>query len=53
MIRVGRPGENPAWRTAPSPYLLHLKNEQDFAANSLKVVFAGIKFYDTPTCPRD
>jgi integrase/recombinase XerD len=34
-------------------YLLHLKNDRHFAANSLAIAFAGIKFFYSHTAPRD
>lgn len=34
-------------------YLLYRKNDQQWEGNSLKVAFAGLKFYYTRTCPRD
>ena len=34
-------------------YLLHLKNDRHFAANSLAIAYAGIKFFYSRTIPRD
>jgi integrase/recombinase XerD len=34
-------------------YLLHLKNDRHFAANSLAIAYAGIKFFYSHTAPRD
>jgi site-specific recombinase XerD len=34
-------------------YLLHLKNDRHFAASSLGIAYAGIKFFYSHTCPRD
>ena len=34
-------------------YLLHLKNDRHFAANSLAIAYAGIKFFYSRTTPRD
>ena len=34
-------------------YLLHLKNDRHFAANSLAIAYAGIKFFYAHTAPRD
>ena len=34
-------------------YLLHLKDDRHFAANSLAIAYAGIKFFYSRTIPRD
>ena len=34
-------------------YLLHIKNDQQWGANSLKVAYSGLKFFYSRTCPRD
>jgi len=34
-------------------YLLHLKNDRHFAANSLAIAYTGIKFFSSHTAPRD
>lgn len=34
-------------------YLLHIKNDQQWEGNSLRVAYAGIKFFYTHTCMRD
>jgi site-specific recombinase XerD len=34
-------------------YLLFIKNEQHWEANSLKVAYSGLKFFYHTTCPRD
>jgi integrase/recombinase XerD len=34
-------------------YILHLKNEKQFATGSLKIAVAGIRFFYTHTVPRD
>ena len=34
-------------------WLLHLKNEKQFAYGSLRVAFSGVKFFFTRTCRRD
>ncbi len=34
-------------------YLLFIKNDQQWEANSLKVAYAGLKFFYGHTCPRD
>jgi site-specific recombinase XerD len=34
-------------------YLLHLKDDRHFAASSLGIAYAGIKFFYSHTCPRD
>ena len=34
-------------------YLLFIKNDQQWEANSLKVAYAGLKFFYRHTCPRD
>ena len=34
-------------------YLLFIKNEQHWEANSLKVAYSGLKFFYKVTCPRD
>ncbi len=34
-------------------YLLFIKNDQHWEANSLKVAYAGIKFFYAHTCPQD
>ena len=33
-------------------YLLFIKNDQQWKANSLKVAYSGLKFFYTHTCPR-
>jgi site-specific recombinase XerD len=34
-------------------YLLFIKNDQQWEANSLKVAYSGLKFFYCHTCPRD
>jgi site-specific recombinase XerD len=34
-------------------YLLFIKNDQQWEPNSLKVAYAGLKFFYTHTCPQD
>ena len=34
-------------------YFLHLKNDRQFAAASLGIAYSGIKFFSSPTAPRD
>jgi site-specific recombinase XerD len=34
-------------------YLLFIKNDQQWQANSLKVAYSGLKFFYARTCPRD
>jgi site-specific recombinase XerD len=34
-------------------YLLFIKNDQQWEANSLKVAYAGLKFFYVHTCPRE
>jgi len=34
-------------------YLLFIKNDQQWEANSLKVAYAGLKFFYAHTCPQD
>jgi integrase/recombinase XerD len=34
-------------------YLLFIKNDQHWEANSLKVAYSGLKFFYTHTCPRE
>ena len=34
-------------------YLLYIKNDQQWEANSLKVAYSGLKFFYRHTCPRD
>ena len=34
-------------------FFLHLKNDREFARGSLRVAFAGIKFFYTRTCRRE
>ena len=34
-------------------YLLFIKNDQQWEANSLKVAYSGIKFFYSRTCPQD
>ena len=34
-------------------YFLHLKNDRHFAADSLAIAYAGIKFFYSHTAPRD
>jgi site-specific recombinase XerD len=34
-------------------YLLFIKNQQHWEANSLKVAYSGLKFFYKNTCPRD
>ncbi len=34
-------------------YLLHIKNDQQWEGNSLKVAYSGLKFFYSRTCPRE
>jgi hypothetical protein len=34
-------------------YLLFIKNDQGWEANSLKVAYSGLKFFSARTCPRE
>ncbi len=34
-------------------YLLHIKNDQQWEGNSLRVAYSGLKFFYTHTCPQE